>query len=323
MPSEFDLIQQYCQRLTAHTDLGVGDDAALMTVRPGHQLAVSTDVLVAGNHFFVDVSPFSLGRKAASVNLSDMAAMGATPRWATLGLSIPGMNEGWLKDFCDGFYQALSEHGVDWVGGDTTRGPLNLAVTIMGEVLSGKGLKRSGAKVDDDIWVSGSVGDAAWGLAFLQGQVELGMEAQQYFRARLDNPTARVELGRSLLSLAHSAIDISDGLLADLNHILVASQVGAILKADQIPVSKLLSEHQLDPSFWQAVLRGGDDYELCFTAPPHHDHTIIELSRKMNLSVTRIGKIVSDAEQRTLLNYPEQGVGQPSWQGFDHFRTLS
>ncbi|MDE2422873.1 MAG: thiamine-phosphate kinase [Betaproteobacteria bacterium] len=320
MASEFDFIQRYCRRSTQHTDLGVGDDAALFTVSSGYQLAVSTDMLVAGVHFFMDVDPLFLGRKSAAVNLSDMAAMGATPRWATLAMSLSEVDEVWLNAFSYGFHTALSEHHVDWVGGDTTRGPLNLAVTIMGEVASGSALKRANAQVNDDIWVSGSVGDAAWGLKYLNCEVELTPEEQQYFRSRLDNPTPRVALGQALRSLAHSAIDISDGLLADLNHILLASKVGAVVDSTSVPVSNLLASYTNTATYWQAVLSGGDDYELCFTAPKKNALAISKLADTLHLPLTRIGQIVDDAGKRELLNLPQDLLVEQYWQGYDHFK---
>ncbi len=322
MASEFDFIQHYCRRLTQHTDLGVGDDAALMSIRSGYQLAVSTDILVAGVHFYSDVDPLFLGRKAAAVNLSDMAAMGATPRWATLGLTLSDIDETWLNAFSYGFYTALSEYGVDWVGGDTTRGPLNIAVTIMGEVPQGRALTKSGARAGDDIWVSGSVGDAAWGLAYLKCDVELDLEAQQYCRSRLENPTPRVRLGEELLSLAHSAIDVSDGLLADLNHILVASRVGAVVDIKALPLSPALLNHQSNSSLLDAVLSGGDDYELCFTAPQSHQESIRQLSKKLFLPLTRIGKITANPQQRELLNLSTDKNEATYWTGYDHFKEL-
>ncbi|KXW56361.1 thiamine-phosphate kinase [Ferrovum sp. PN-J185] len=320
MASEFDFIQRYCRRLNQHTDLGVGDDAALMKVRSGYQLAVSTDILVAGVHFFLDIDALFLGRKAAAVNLSDMAAMGATPRWVTLGLTLSDIDDTWLNAFSYGFYTALSEYDVDWVGGDTTRGPLNIAVTVMGEVPQGRALTRSGAQVGDEIWVSGTIGDAAWGLAYLNCDVELDPEAQQYCRYRLENPTPRVKLGEELLALAHSAIDISDGLLADLNHILVASQVGAVVDIKSIPLSQALLNHRNNPSLWDAVLSGGDDYELCFTAPQSHQESIIQLSEKLCLPLTCIGRVTANPQQRELLHLSTDKDEVSYWSGYDHFK---
>ncbi len=253
--------------------MGVGDDAALLRVAEGMELAVSTDMLVSGTHFFPDADPFLLGYKTLAVNLSDMAAMGATPRWATLSLSLPEANENWLQQFSAGFFALADEHEVELIGGDTTRGPLNLCVTIMGEVPRGKALRRSGAQIGDDIWVSGTLGEAALGLAHLQSEIELPEEPRISCLAALHQPQPRVALGLALRGIANSAIDISDGLLADLGHILECSNVAAEVRYDRLPVSPLFaSSGDDDEPNWckRCVLSGGDDYELCFTAPVAH-----------------------------------------------------
>ena len=300
--SEFDLIQRYFTRATPGAVLGVGDDAALLKVGDGMQLAVSTDMLVSGTHFFPDADPLLLGHKTLAVNLSDLAAMGATPRWATLALSLPSAEEDWLEKFSRGFFSLADQYGVELVGGDTTRGPLNLSVTIMGEVPEGSALRRDNARVGDDVWVSGALGDAALALAHLQERIVLPQEIFAACSARLHQPQPRVALGLALRGIAHSAIDISDGLLADLGHVVERSQVGAEIEFDALPCSiacRVLARHaglKPDPQ-WDAVsqrciLAGGDDYELCFTVPAARRGEIEKIAAALALPLTRIGKIV-------------------------------
>lgn len=313
--SEFDLIRRYFTRSTPLSVLGVGDDAALLQVGIGMELAVSTDMLVSGTHFFADADPFLLGHKTLAVNLSDMAAMGATPRWATLALSLPQADEDWLQRFSAGFFALADEHGIELVGGDTTRGPLNLCVTIMGEVPRGKALRRSGAQVGDDIWVSGSLGTAALGLAHLQGKMALPEDARIHCLAALHRPQPRVVLGLALRGVAHSAIDISDGLLADLGHILECSQFGAEIEYDHIPQ---LKPHGIDDSLHRrCVLAGGDDYELCFTAAPAQRDVIDALAGRLQFPLTRIGSIC--AGQTCTVRAADGSVMKIEEGGYDHF----
>ncbi|MBW8077887.1 MAG: thiamine-phosphate kinase [Gallionella sp.] len=317
--SEFDLIRRHFTRATPNALLGVGDDCALLQVGEGKVLAVSTDMLVSGTHFFADADPYLLGHKTLAVNLSDMAAMGALPRWATLALSLPygqsisyslphpnplpegeGTNDAlreikiddaWLEQFSAGFFALARQYNVDLVGGDTTRGPLNLCVTLMGEVSAQQALRRDGAKAGDEIWVSGKLGDAALALAHLQGKVQLSDADFVACAMVLHQPQPRVSLGLALRGIASSAIDISDGLLADLGHILDASSVGAQLEFADMPVSAVLKGRG---AFAQhCVLAGGDDYELCFTAAAHHHDELLCLERELNLPLTRIGKVVA------------------------------
>lgn len=290
--SEFGLIQRYFTRATPGAVLGVGDDAALLRVGAGMELAVSTDMLVCGTHFSPDADPYLLGRKTLAVNLSDMAAMGATPRWVTLALSLPEADEVWLQKFSDGFFAMADEHGAELVGGDTTRGPLTLCVSIMGEVPAGAALRRAGAQIGDDIWVSGRLGDAALALANMQGVIQLTSEAFNACAPALHDPQPRVALGLALRGIAHSAIDISDGLLADVGHILESSGVGAEIEYIKLPVSKVMQEHFDSPLGKNCVLAGGDDYELCFTASPSLRSTVQGLGARINLPLTCIGTIV-------------------------------
>ena len=316
MASEFDLIQQHFTKPSHHTNLSVGDDAALISVSQGMELAVATDMLVAGTHFFHDAAPYDIGWKALAVNVSDMAAMGAQPKWATLALALPEVNEAWLSEFSLGFFACAEQFNVDLIGGDTTRGPLNISVTIMGEVPKNQALKRDGAQAEDDIWVSGNLGSAAAGLAHLQGKIKLENDALEAGIHSLHRPMPRISLGLALRGIANSAIDISDGLAADLGHILKASNVGADVFIVQIPHLPALQANK-DAGFEAYILGGGDDYELCFTAPQTAREEIDALSETLNLPLARIGKTcarpglrVYDAKNRLV---------QLQAKGYDHF----
>lgn len=321
--SEFDLIQRYFTRPTPSATLGVGDDAALLRVGDGMQLAVSTDMLVSGTHFFADADPFLLGHKTLAVNLSDLAAMGATPRWATLALSLPEVNESWLAQFSRGFFSLAEQYAVDLVGGDTTRGPLTLSVTIMGEVRKDLALRRDGAQVDDDIWVSGRLGEAALALAHLQGRINLPAEFFAECANRLHQPQPRISLGLALRGIARSAIDISDGLLADLGHILQCSKVGAEIEFDALHAMPETQQGALAAAdvslIQQCVLAGGDDYELCFTAPHSRFAEIQQLSTQLNLPLTRIGKIIASPGCKVLAKDGRSMHIKDS--GYDHFAS--
>ena len=316
--SEFDLIRRFFTRATPGALLGVGDDAALLQVSAGNVLAVSTDMLVCGTHFLPDADPFMLGHKALAVNLSDMAAMGAAPRWATLAIALPEVDEAWLAKFSTGFFALAQQYGVELVGGDTTRGALNLCVTIFGEVPPQQALRRNGAQVGDEIWVSGTLGDAALALAHLQGRIALSDEEFGACAPALHQPQPRVALGLALHGIASSTIDISDGLLADLGHILDASQMGAQLYFQALPVSPVLRGYLSQPLARQCVLSGGDDYELCFTASAAHHAELLEIAARLNLPLTRIGEIV--AGHGCIVH---DAAGNPlnvEVGGYDHFR---
>lgn len=317
MTSEFGLIARHFTRPTPNAVLGVGDDAALLRVSPGHELAISTDMLVAGTHFFPDTDPRRLGWKALAVNISDLAAMGARPRWATLALSLPQADDAWLAAFAAGLFECAEQFGVELVGGDTTRGPLNLSVTIMGEIPAGQALRRDAARAGDDIWVSGSLGGAALGLAALQGRVQLEEAIRQDCVPILESPQPRVALGLALRGLAHAAIDISDGLLADLGHILECSGLGAELQFDTIPAHAALAP-LLDQEWARScLLAGGDDYELCFTAASAKRELIAGIGAQLGLPLTRIGHISADQGLR-LLDRAGQSIPTPR-SGYDHF----
>ena len=291
--SEFSLIQQYFTRLTPTAVLGVGDDAALVKVNAGMELAISTDMLVSGTHFFADADPYLLGHKTLAVNISDMAAMGAQPRWATLAISMPTEDDAWLARFSAGFFALADQYSVELIGGDTTQGPLNLSVTIMGEVPQGQALRRDGAQAGDEIWVSGKLGDAALALAHMQGKLTLDEAGFSATLAALHRPMPRVELGLALRGIARSAIDISDGLLGDLGHIIERSQVAAEIQFSSLPLSTYLQPYLAQAIGQQCALAGGDDYELCFTAASAQHGKIEEISGQLNLPLTCIGRIVT------------------------------
>ncbi len=315
--SEFDLIKRYFTRPTPSATLGVGDDAALLNITAGMELAISTDMLVSGTHFFPDADPFLLGHKTLAVNLSDLAAMGATPRWATLALSLPEVDKNWLQQFSQGFFALADQYGVELIGGDTTCGPLNLSVTIMGEVPKGAALRRDGAKADDDIWVSGMLGEAALALAHLQGRIALPAEIFNCCALRLHQPLPRVELGSALRGIAHSAIDVSDGLLADLGHILERSQLGAEIYLEQILTPHVGLKPEQQKTIQRCILAGGDDYELCFTAPVANRAEIEKISNTLALPLTRIGKINSGLACVVLA--ADGGEVKIEGAGYEHF----
>ncbi len=315
--SEFDLIQRYFTRPAPSAMLGVGDDAALVQVGDGMALAVSTDMLVSGTHFFADADPLLLGHKTLAVNLSDLAAMGATPRWATLALSLPCVDEVWLEKFSRGFFALAQQHGVELIGGDTTRGPLNLSVTIMGEVPKESALRRDGARSGDDIWVSGTLGEAALALAHLQGRIVLAPEIFAACAVRLHQPQPQVALGLALRGIANSAIDISDGLLADLGHILERSRMAAEIDYAALPCATLVPGGE--QIVQRCVLAGGDDYELCFTAPSARRAEIAAISATLAVPLARIGKIIDG--QGCTVRTADGGALPIKEAGYDHFAS--
>ena len=314
--SEFNLIKHYFTRPAQETDLSVGDDAALIQDRAGHQLAISADMLVEGTHFLANCPAFDIGWKSLAVNVSDMAAMGASPKWATLAIALPEENEDWLAEFSRGFFACADAFGVSLIGGDTTRGPLNICVQIMGEIPIGLALRRDAAKINDEIWVSGTLGMAALGLASLQGKLALNGDEKTACIRALQRPQARVELGLALRHIAHSAIDISDGLLADLGHILKLSKIGARLDWEAIP--KLSTDKSITAATLQeAVLGGGDDYELCFTAPESAHAQIIEIGKQLNIQLSCIGVTHHEHGLRVLDGDQTLEIKKA---GYDHFK---
>ena len=325
---EFDLITRFFKRPTPRAALGVGDDCALLSPRPGTQLAISTDMLVEGRHFYPDVDPMLLGHKALAVNLSDLAACGATPLAFTLALSLPQADEAWLAPFSRGLLALADDHGCELIGGDTTQGPLNICITVFGEVpvVNGRStaLLRSGAQAGDDLYVSGTLGDARLALQARRGLLTLPADLLALAQARMDRPTPRVALGTALRGIATSAIDISDGLLGDLGHILKASGVGATvhtaiaieliaMKAANTWTTALIDQK----TALQSVLAGGDDYELAFTAPLALRAAVAAAAQRAATPVTRIGHINAEAGLRLV-----DGEGQAvpnSYASFDHF----
>lgn len=313
--SEFDLIARIHARATRRDDviLGIGDDAAVLQLPAGRALVVATDTLNSGVHFPPETAAADIGWKALAVNLSDLAAMAALPAWCTLSLSLPESNPSWLDAFLDGFMDLAAAHDVALVGGDTTRGPLSICVTVHGFVEPGRVLRRDGAQVGDDIWVTGTLGDAAAALS----QWRTGGVIDPQLRMRLDRPTPRIAAGLALAGIAHAAIDISDGLLADIDHVCIASNVGAEVRIDALPASPALLaafDHEARRGL-QAT--GGDDYELCFTAPADAQARVRESLEGEGVEIARIGRITDGSGVDAF-----DTVGtrwRPSVAGFDHF----
>ncbi|MGB4810908.1 MAG: thiamine-phosphate kinase [Methylophilaceae bacterium] len=316
MSSEFNLIQQYFNRPTQHTNLSVGDDSALISISAGMELAISVDMLVAGTHFFADCDAYLLGWKSLAVNISDMAAMGANAKWATLAIALPEVNTAWLANFSRGFFACAASFNVDLIGGDTTRGPLTISVQIMGEVPTGKAIKRHGANADEDIWVTGTLGSAALGLAHLKNNITLDDDTLETCLLALHKPMPRSVIGLALQNIATSCIDISDGLLADLGHILKASNKGATLNLESIPCHDYLRQRISEPYFQKLMVAGGDDYELCFTAPKSCYPSIIALRQRYNLPICQIGQTHSDLGLN--LQYKGNKLNIEK-EGYDHF----
>jgi len=316
---EFDLIDRYFKRPARRSPLGAGDDCALLAPKPGMQLAVSTDMLVEGRHFLSTADPFKLGHKALAVNLSDLAACGAAPLAFTLALALPEANEAWLAPFARGLLALADEFQCELVGGDTTRGPLNICITVFGEVPAGQALLRSGARAGDDVYVSGTLGDARLALEVFRGGLSVPASAFELARARMEQPTPRVALGQALRGIATAAIDVSDGLLGDLGHVLQQSQVGARIDVDAAfgllatsNAAGLQAERQLE-----FVLAGGDDYELAFTAPAAQRGAVEAAAQESGTVVTRIGQIEAELGVR-LFDAAGERVTR-SYGSFDHF----
>ena len=316
---EFELIERFFVRpgpAAAGVVLGIGDDCALLSPRPGMQIAVSSDMLVEGRHFLSTVAPERLGHKALAVNLSDLAACGAEPLAFTLALALPRADEAFLAPFAAGLLALADAHGITLVGGDTTAGPLNLCVTVMGQVPAGQALLRHGAVPGDDLWVSGGLGDARLALEVFRGRLALDGESFEHVRRAMELPSPRVTLGRRLRGLAHSAIDISDGLLGDLGHILRRSSVGAVIELDRLPRSAVLAAQS--PALQRlCLLQGGDDYELLFSAAAADRQAIEDAAGASGVAVSRIGCIDAGPGLRVV-----DADGQPvevAARGFDHF----
>ena len=328
-PGEFDLIERFFkQRSVDHPNsaiaLGIGDDCALINPNNSQQIAISTDMLVEGRHFLVGADPYLLGRKCLAVNLSDLAAMGASPLGFTLAIALPEVKVDWLESFSNGLWDMANEHDCQLIGGDTTAGPLTISITIFGEVSKDKSLGRNKAEVGDDIWVSHQVGDARLSLGALRQEWALPSEEFSAVSQRMHNPSPRTKLGQSLVGIAHAAIDISDGLLGDLSHILRQSSVSADILIDQVPGSKTLNSKSIELQRL-CKLTGGDDYELCFTAPKNKSSQLEELSASSGLALTKIGSITEQAGRLIRLidgNGQElsSSLSEQYLKSFDHFK---
>jgi thiamine-monophosphate kinase len=319
MLSEFDLIKQYFTRTRpARAVLGIGDDCALLAPTPGMHMAISSDTLVEGRHFFPNADPRKLGHKCLAVNLSDLAAMGARPVAFTLALALPEANSAWLAGFSAGLFEIADAYDCELVGGDTTRGPLNIGITVMGEIAPGHALRRAAAQPGDDIWISGTLGDARLALAGYWKEYELDADSHAQAAVRMHTPIPRVALGCALAQakLARAALDISDGLVGDLGHILTASRVGATLDVDALPAGPVLARQPVALRR-RFTVAGGDDYELCFTAPAANRDAIIAAGERTGTQVTRVGRIEAEAGLRMV-----DGNGLPldlGLRGWDHF----
>ena len=318
---EFSLIARYFDRVKSmrlDVETGIGDDCALLNIPEKKTLAISTDTLVAGNHFLPDIDPADLAYKALAVNLSDLAAMGAEPAWLTLALTLPAADEAWLESFSDSLFMQLNYYDMQLIGGDTTRGPLSMTLGIHGFVPPGRALKRSGAKPGDWVYVTGTPGDSAAGLAILQDRLVVESAADaDYLLARHLRPMPRVLQGQALRDLASSAIDLSDGLISDLGHILKASGCGARIDLDAMPLSDVLLRHAEREQALRWALSGGEDYELCFTVPELNRGALDVAIGQLGARFTCIGQISAEADGLQLMQ-----SGKPvqlDLQGYDHF----
>jgi thiamine-monophosphate kinase len=330
MSSEFNLIDKFFVHgnLTREdVDLGIGDDCALVTVPENHQVAITTDTLAAGTHFLATANPISVGYKALASNLSDVAAMGAKPTWVSLALTLPEPDEEWLNGFCEGFFGLAKQHHVQLIGGDTTKGPLSITITVQGILPRGEALTRKGAKAGDDIYVTGLLGDSAAGLEVLlntskqiKTELELELERRHYYSV------PRVELAQRLRHLCHSALDISDGLISDLAHILKQSNVSACIDVDQLPISDELMQYFFGSreQCQKTALTSGEEYELCFTAPKENRDAIKQITTLLNQNVSIIGEIVDESFtniQDSVQLHRKMSKLDWTLHGYDHFRS--
>lgn len=322
--SEFSLIKQYFSRQQVQrqdVDLAIGDDCALVQAPVNSQIAISTDSLVAGTHFLADADPKKVAYKALASNISDLAAMGATPTWVSLALTIPKPDEAWLKSFCDGFFELADRHQIQLIGGDTTKGPLSITLTIQGTVPQGQALLRSGAKAGDWLFVTGNLGDSAAGLEVILSESKAESELEKTLEHRHYFSEPRVLAGQALRGLASAALDISDGLVADLGHILESSEVSAVIEVNQLPLSaELLDFCQSRTVAQQMALSSGEEYELCFTVPEENKQSIESILARSGTHATCIGQIKA-GKGITLTD----GETELDWHlsGFDHFRSGS
>jgi thiamine-monophosphate kinase len=316
---EFELIRRYFERPRARADvvLGIGDDAALLDVPAGRNLVVAVDTLVAGRHFLKSAPPRSIGHRALAVNLSDLAAMGATPAWATLSLTMPGVDEAWLAEFAAGFFSLAEGHRVALVGGDTTAGPLTISVQVLGTAPQGQALRRSGARVGDLLLVTGTLGDAAAGLEFLRGTAAQS-PAAQWLISRHEYPTPRIELGLAMRPYASGAMDLSDGLVGDLEKLVAASGVCAVVDIDRLPISPALLAQVGASRARELALAGGDDYELLLSVPPARLEALRAAAGIVAVNLTEIGHICAGVGVTWSMNGAEYS---PVSRGYEHFSS--
>ena len=318
--AEFSIIEAFCHGIGpdhVETQLSVGDDAAVVAVPNGFELAVSVDTMVSGVHFYPDVDAAKLAHKILAVNLSDMAAMGAEPKWATMALTVPELDNNWFSQFSTSLRQIANRFGVQIIGGDTTQGPLNLSMTIMGLLPISQRLCRSGAVIGDDVYVSHYLGDAALGLALLQGETVLCEADRKHTVAALELPEPRVELGRALLGVAHSCLDISDGLVGDLGHLCERSNVSIEVDAALLPLSESYRAYVANGGNLDLALNGGDDYELAFTASPDQQQRMAAISKVNDILLTRIGTVVEPRDSRVAVSL--DGLNYRPANSFEHF----
>ncbi|ELL5149675.1 thiamine-phosphate kinase [Salmonella enterica] len=320
---EFSLIARYFDRVRStrlDVETGIGDDCALLNIPEKQTLAISTDTLVAGNHFLPDIDPADLAYKALAVNLSDLAAMGADPAWLTLAITLPEVDEPWLEAFSDSLFELLNYYDMQLIGGDTTRGPLSMTLGIHGYIPAGRALKRAGAKPGDWIYITGTPGDSAAGLAVLQNRLLVSEEIDaHYFIKRHLRPTPRILHGQALRDIASAAIDISDGLISDLGHIVKASGCGAKVDVDALPKSAAMMRHVDAGQALRWTLSGGEDYELCFTVPELNRGALDVAIGQLGVPFTCIGQMSADVEG---LSFVRDGMPVTfDWKGYDHFAT--
>jgi thiamine-monophosphate kinase len=318
--SEFELIKNYFQDLTdedTSVKCGIGDDAAIIKIPQDKEVVLSMDTLLEGTHFSVDTSPSDIAYKALAANLSDMAAMGAVPKWVLLSISLPESDEVWIKEFASGFLNLAKQHSVSLIGGDMSRGPLSITIQIQGLLTADTALKRDGALKDDLIYVTGTLGDAGVGLDIIQGKQSIGNEYKLFFLNSLNRPDVSVEAGLRIREIANSAIDVSDGLIADLGHILDASHVGAEIEVKNIQLSEAMQQCVDETTAWNYALTSGDDYKLCFTASADQHELILSTLKEINIPVSCIGKIKE--EDGLQLKLPDGTCFEPSGKPYQHF----
>ena len=332
---EFDLIDRFfkagANSLRTDADqaitLGIGDDCALIKPLANEEIAITSDMLVEGRHFFAGANPELLARKALAVNLSDLAAMGAKPLGFTLAIALPAADQDWLEAFSKGLFASAKEYSCPLIGGDTTAGPLTISITAFGAIPVGKAIRRSGARADEDIWVSGTLGDARLTLAALRHEINMSNEELKLIEDRMHQPTPRIALGIELRDIASAALDVSDGLLGDLSHILNQSQLDAQIYLDTLPKSVTL-KNQASSIHNLFAACGGDDYEICFTAPSSLRDKIQAISRSLNLPLTLIGKTLPKKEAKVKLYLMtasgavmNDAEAEPFLNSFDHFAS--